>query len=615
MLLGRGKIVYYSRLVSRSNDYRRALVASQFHQARRRAALESILARFSGRPVALLSFDDVIDKLGLSGQSSAGVTQIDIDAIVGSVGRYQDFTRTFLPRLESDEDRWVKVGAAAPSVADLPPIDVYKIGEVYFVLDGNHRVSLARTQNLRYIDARVTEVRTRVPMPPGADPNGLIIAAEQREFLAYSRLNLTRPGADLRVSVPGQYRHLESHIEAFRFIREESEGRDIPFDEAAARWYDEAYLPLVEAIREQGILRYFPGRTETDFFVWLARHRAELESVLGVAIAPDVAVARLLSRVREAKPATDAPLVTRLRRLTRLEPADPGAAITQRTWAQERALGRYSDHLFAAFLHPLVLDETNGRTAAEGCRLGLATAMALCEAESAHFYALLILDHDPPTAAESATIDAVRRMLAAQPFRADLLIERGDPVEWTKRVGFLNDLVVLERDFAQAPGERETPSRAVRAIVGELQRPILITGGATGSGNVPPVPRRVLLVHDTRRALDEAVFIGAYLAERWRADITILPLSNGRDTQERTHGIAQYLALHEVTATFLDPARPDRAAEAVAYALAHNTAAGEFDLLLITGPDRGRKSKHTQQQTEQLWSVMERWPHPVLIAA
>ncbi len=109
-----------------------------------------------------------------------------------------------------------------------------------------------------------------------------------------------------------------------------------------------------------------------------------------------------------------------------------------------------------------------------------------------------------------------------------------------------------------------------------------------------------------------------------------MPLSNGRNTQERTRDIAQYLALHEVTATFLDPARPDAAAEAVAQAAVAQAAAaqaaaaqaaaaqadaGEFDLLLITGPDRGRKSNRTNQQTELLWSVIQRWPQPILIAA
>jgi hypothetical protein len=278
------------------SDYHIALIATQFHRARRQAVLESLLSRLSGKPADLLSFDEVIGKLGMRSTASLGVQQILVKDIIGSVGRYQDFTRTFLPRLESDESRWVRVGAAAPSVAQLPPIQVYKIDESYFVLDGNHRVSLARQQRLRYIDAEVVEVKTRAPLPKDARPDELIIAAEHASFLEYTRLDYLRQDADMRVSAPGQYVHLENHIEAYRFVLEAGEERELPYDEAVSRWYDEVYLPLVEAIREQGILRYFPGRTETDFFVWLSRHRVTLQNELGLTITPEVAVTRLLAR-------------------------------------------------------------------------------------------------------------------------------------------------------------------------------------------------------------------------------------------------------------------------------------------------------------------------------
>ena len=212
--------------MSAGSNYRRALVAEQFHRARRQAAVESLLARLSGQSTDLLSYDEVADKLRVSGQSPGGLRQIPVAAIVGSVGRYQDFTRTFLPRSQVDEERWVSVGAAAPVVGDLPPIEVYKIGDSYFVLDGNHRVSIARRQGVVYIDAYITEVRTRVPLPPGARPDDLIVAAEYAAFLEQTRLDVTRSGVDMRVSVPGQYRHLENHIEAFRYQLESENGKD-----------------------------------------------------------------------------------------------------------------------------------------------------------------------------------------------------------------------------------------------------------------------------------------------------------------------------------------------------------------------------------------------------
>jgi hypothetical protein len=251
----------------------RALAAQEFHRARRQAAVESILARITGRPADLLSYDEVSSLLRVTGQSSLGVQQIPVAAIVGSVGRYHDFSRTFLPRLEDDEQRWVSVRAAARFVGDLPPIEVYRLGEAYFVLDGNHRVSIARQQNVDFIDAYVTDIRTRVPLPPGARADDLIIAAEEAAFLEATRLDELRPGADVSVSEAGQVRHLENHIEANRYLREVERGEPLTDDEAVTDWYDRSFLPLVEAIREQGILRYFPGRTEADFYIWLSRRQ------------------------------------------------------------------------------------------------------------------------------------------------------------------------------------------------------------------------------------------------------------------------------------------------------------------------------------------------------
>ena len=591
--------------MNRPNDYRRALVSSQFHRARRRAAVESILSWFSGQPADLLSFDEVARSLGVTGQSSLGVKQIPIDAIVGSVGRYQDFSRTFLPRLESDEDRWVSVGAAARIVTDLPPIDVYKIGDSYFVQDGNHRVSLARQQNVRYIDAYVTEVRTRVPMPPGAHPDSLIIAAELGAFLTYTRLDILRPECDLQVSVPGQYRHLENHIEAYRFILETAEDRELDFEEAVLRWYDEAYIPLVEAIREQAILRYFPGRTETDFFVWLARHRVELQNEWGYAISPTVTVSRLLSKVREASESPRPALAQRLRRLTKLTLPESVAQPPRRTWAQERTLDRYSDHLFGSFLLPVYIDEQSGS-------LGPAPAafervLALTGTEQAHFCLLRILDHPHPTVAETRAMETLSERLAARHLPAEILTEVGDPVHWVKEVGYLNDLIILERAFYRGKSGDRVPSAAVREISNALQRPILLIGEEQRD----PIPSSVLLVHDTRRTLDEAIFIAAYLAERWQVDLTILPLNNGRNTDDLVSHIRDYLALHEVTAIFLDPIRPNHLAIETIETLGKT---GDFDLLVITGPDRAQKSNRMNQQSELLWSILQRWTRPALIA-
>ncbi len=583
------------------ND-RRTQVASQFHRAHRQASLEVLLSRLSGHPVDLLSYNDVIDKLGIAGHSRLGVRQIPLDAIVGSVGRYQDFTRTFLPRSKEDEERWVSVASAATSVADLPPIEVYKIGDVYFVLDGNHRVSLARGQALEAIAANVIEVRTRVPMPPGGKPDDLIVAAEMGAFLDYTHLDELRPEADFRVSIPGQYRHLQSHIEAYRFACELDKNCELPPDEATERWYDEVYLPLVEAIREQGILRYFPGRTETDFFVWLAHHRAEVEKALGYEIAPDVAVSRLLSRVEEAAEARRTTLADRLRRFARLTITEQPPAMPQRTWAQERALDRYSRHLFAGMVYPVVLSE--GAEPPDPNDPAFARAVALCREEEA---TLCVLGITPDqSAAETASLEAYRGAFEAAAIHGELLIDSGDPLHLIKEVGFLNDLVIINRSFAAAPTGGPSPSTTTRAIIEQLNRPVLLLGASVAD----PFPRRVLVVHDTRRPMNEAMFIAAYLAERWGCELGVLPLDGG-DTQAAIEETIRYLDLHEVTATFMEPIRPGgRAVEQII----QSGIAGDFDLLLVAGPNRDRKTNKNNNSTEPVWGVLEHWPRSTLIA-
>ena len=583
---------------SGSNN-RRAQVTSQFQRAHRRASLEVLLSRLSGHPVDLLSYNDVIDKLGIAGHSHLGVRPIPLDAIVGSVGRYQDFTRTFLPRSKEDEDRWVSVGAAATSVADLPPIQVYMIGDTYFVLDGNHRVSLARGHNLHEINANVIEVRTRVPMPPGGKPDDLIIAAEFVAFLDYTHLDELRPEADFRVSVPGQHRHLQCHIESYRFACELNENCQLPPDVATERWYDEVYLPLVLAIREQDILRYFPGRTETDFFVWLAHHRAEVQEALGYEIAPDVAVSRLLSRIGEAAEDRRTSLADRLRRFARLTLPEQPPPITRRTWVEERTLDRYSGHLFAGMLLPVILDKT---AASPGS--AFECARGLCAKEEATLCVLCITP-DNPTAAKSAAVDAFRAALDAAAVHAELLIEAGDPVHWIKEVGFLNDLVIISRSFAQ---KAASDGSITRALIEQVNRPILLLGSSVAES----FPQRVLVVHDTRRQSNEAIFIAAYLAERWGVALSVLPLGNSDGVEAAVEETRRYLAVHEVTAAFMEPIRPDsRAAEHVV----QSGIAGDFDLLLLTGPDRDRKGNKHNNPTDIVWKVLEHWPNSTLIAA
>jgi hypothetical protein len=142
----------------------------------------------------------------------------------------------------------------------LPPIEVYQIGEAYFVRDGNHRVSVARELDAPTIQAYVTEVRTKVPLSPDDQPDDLILKAEYADFLEQTQLDKLRPGANLSLTVPGRYRTLQEHIAVHRYYMGLDQEREIPYEEAVTHWYDEVYLPVVQVIQERGILRDFPER-------------------------------------------------------------------------------------------------------------------------------------------------------------------------------------------------------------------------------------------------------------------------------------------------------------------------------------------------------------------
>lgn len=245
-----------------------------FSQARRRVFFQRILSLFTGhQPASLLPFEQVRDKLKIRGQHYAGVQSIPLDRIAGTVGRYHEFNRAFLPTQEFIRERWKNVYAAAHSQAGFPSIDVYQIGDVYFVRDGHHRVSVLKELGATTVEATVTKLETPIPLSPDADEADLDLKAEYAAFLDETGLDDVQPGQDIQFTLPGQYHKLHEHIAVHRHFLGLGEQREIPYPEAVARWYDEVYRPAVEVIREEAILDDFAGRTEADLYLWIIEHR------------------------------------------------------------------------------------------------------------------------------------------------------------------------------------------------------------------------------------------------------------------------------------------------------------------------------------------------------
>jgi hypothetical protein len=266
----------------RTAPYPPALAAQKFDRVYQKPLIRQLLRLFKEKPdETLLSFEQVQQLVRDRAEIDRGTQLIDISKIIGSVGRYRDFDRAFLPLSGADAERWKRLDVAMNELRDLPPIDVYKIGGVYFVRDGNHRVSVAKANGLDGIEARVTEVPTMVPLTPETDVDDLIIKAEYAHFLRETYLDETRSDQRIELTEPGRYQILLEHIQVHRYYLGLQWNREPTMIEAAASWYDNVYLPVVEAIKESGVLVEFPQRTEADLYIWVAYHRERLKERYG----------------------------------------------------------------------------------------------------------------------------------------------------------------------------------------------------------------------------------------------------------------------------------------------------------------------------------------------
>ncbi|MDQ4078712.1 MAG: transcriptional regulator [Chloroflexota bacterium] len=249
---------------------------ASWEEARRSEIIQEVLCAVKGCSLDLLSFEDVHQRLRLrlSQNHYRGVQEIELDHIRGSVGRYRDFTMTFLPRRQEIRERWERVKTFSLT-RGMPPVEVYQVGEAYFVSDGNHRVSVARQAGWKTIKAHVWNIVTPVGLSAGADLDELLIKAEYAEFLERTQLDRLRPDQSIVFTTPGHYCELECQIAMYQYKQSHDGGEEIAYEEAVTEWYDMIYVPASKVIEESGVLARFPGRTATDLFIWVWEREVE----------------------------------------------------------------------------------------------------------------------------------------------------------------------------------------------------------------------------------------------------------------------------------------------------------------------------------------------------
>jgi hypothetical protein len=251
--------------------------AQRYESATTRAFWQEMFGHLRGKPAQLLSFEAIKARLRLHEESYRGLQDIPLKDIVGSVGRYQDFTSSFLPRNVVSKDRWSRIYAETLDGMGLPPIEVYQLGDVYFVRDGNHRVSVARELGQKTIQADVTAVD--IPFCLNREGiNEQVDAAEAyMTFLHETGLRYIPQHENLMLSEPTRYNDLIGHLNLHRDVLCLTEDCDMTMPEAAAHWHEHVYLPAVLLMRQYGVLEHAKGRTEADMYLWLVDHLCELE--------------------------------------------------------------------------------------------------------------------------------------------------------------------------------------------------------------------------------------------------------------------------------------------------------------------------------------------------
>jgi nucleotide-binding universal stress UspA family protein len=460
-----------------------------FDRLHRRAAMERLWKGVKGQQSdELLSYEEVSRRLKVTGRAASGVQDIPLDAIVGSVGRYQDFTRNFLPKRSTGRERWARVRASLDDMAGWPPIQVYQVGAAYFVLDGNHRVSVARDLGVKTIQADVTEIRTRVPLTPADTPDDIIAKAEYADFLEETRLNELLPDANLLLTIANGYPQLRQHIVVHRHYMGLEQQREIPFGEAIEHWYETIYLPIVEMIRASGLLRRFPDRSEADLYLWIARNQTDLAQELGLEITPENVVIGLAVQDAEA--------------------AKPGA------WYEGQASTRRDITRFD------LLAPVNGQEIGWNA---LEQALVIAERAPVRLHGLhVVASASQASSPESEAVKATfEERCRAAGVDGKLVIAVGEVVKEVKRRARWTDLIVV--NLAHPPGSRvlDKLRPGFRSLLRQTAWPALVTPSHTSS------LARPLLAFDGSRTSIQALYLLTYLAGRWQLPITVVTANEG----------------------------------------------------------------------------------------
>jgi nucleotide-binding universal stress UspA family protein len=536
---------------------------SDFHRARRKAAMQELTARLKGESLDLVAYEEIRQRLKASSQRDRGLQDISIDAIGGSVGRYTDFNRHFLPRQEIDAHRWARLKIAATGLQGFPPIEVYQLGDVYFVRDGNHRVSVARELGQTHIHAYVTEVEMEVPLTPDLQPDDLILKVEYAEFLRWSGLRKVLPDADLVLTAPGKYPNLKEHINVHRYYMGIEEQHRISLQTAVRHWYETIYTPVVETIQRLGLMRDFPDRTEADLYLWIAEHRAALEQSLGWGVESAAAAEDLADSYSSQPERVLARVGGKL--VQALTPETLGlAAPPAGEWREKRQVrhGAEPARLFSNILVTLDGKEAGWRA--------LDQAFQLARYEAGRILGLHIRPAQTPH--DTAESEDVLRTFEAHCRAADV---PGQLAIGTGSIGHEIAMRARWADLVVAPLNHPPGADPIAKLRSGFRTMIVQSPCPVLALPAPLFPlSNVLLAFDGSPKSREAMYVATYLAGGW-SDLSLVVLTTHPEAEFVSRNLEDaraYLTSRGVTAEYVGLDRTDVAGAIVDTADAHGTS-------------------------------------------
>ncbi len=486
--------------------YRKAL--DDFRRARSKAAMQRFWAGIKGRSLDLLPYDEISTKLRAVSQTDRGVKQVPLKDIIGSVSRIQDFDRNFLPLRDDDIHRWanVKTAMTSPLAKGVPPVSLYQIGDAYFVIDGNHRVSIAKEMGMETIEAYVTETQTKVPISSTLTSDELILKTAYVNFLEDTRIDLILPGVDFSLHLIENYPLLKEHISVHQYYMGIEKDRPVSFEEAAIHWYETLYFPVVASIESSGLHHAFRDLTLTDLYLWLLDQQQSLQQDLGIALKPENVLDYTADKEGIKAEAGWSPAEEQILQILLRDEEHPESP--------------YQDCLFQHVTVALSDDDPDWIALEQAILVNRCSGGAIRGVHVESFGS-----QKPAPEIEDYQLRFDERLLGAG-MSGKFFLRRGEPASALLEFSLLSDLLVLKLSHPPAASLMDRISHGIITILQQSRRPVLFVK------DFPLTVSSILLPFDGSQPSKEALYIAAYYATRYGCQLHILLVTKGLDKDE-----------------------------------------------------------------------------------